>query len=113
VLVDYFGHRVVRLVVRESQRTPRHAGTTTPLRILNAWGDRGHGPGKLDTPAAFAADSLGRFSSRTLAQVFVHKFESSGTPLLSSRILASIMLQESLSIAAAPSTSLTWNEEIF
>jgi hypothetical protein len=54
-----------------------------PFEFLNAWGDRGHGPGKLDTPAAFAADSLGRVFFADPGSGFVHKFESSGTPLLS------------------------------
>jgi DNA-binding beta-propeller fold protein YncE len=55
----------------------------TPFEFLNAWGDKGDGPGKLDTPAAFAADSLGRIFFADPGSGFVHKFESSGTPLLS------------------------------
>jgi hypothetical protein len=54
-----------------------------PFEFLNAWGDKGDGPGKLDTPAAFAADSLGRIFFADPGSGFVHKFESSGTPLLS------------------------------
>ena len=54
-----------------------------PFEFLNAWGDKGDGPGKLDTPAAFAADSLGKVFFADPGSGFVHKFESSGTPLLS------------------------------
>jgi hypothetical protein len=54
-----------------------------PFEFLNAWGDKGDGPGKLSTPAAFAADSLGRVFFADPGSGFVHKFESSGTPLLS------------------------------
>src|SRR5712692_6103569 len=54
-----------------------------PFEFLNAWGDKGDGPGKLDAPAAFAADSLGRVFFADPGSGFVHKFESSGTPLLS------------------------------
>ena len=61
-----------------------------PFEFLGAWGDKGDGPGKLDTPVAFAADSLGRVFFADPGGGFVHKFESSGTPLLSfedSRVL--------------------------
>jgi len=54
-----------------------------PFEFLNAWGDKGDGPGKLATPAAFATDSLGRIFFADPGSGFVHKFESSGTPLLS------------------------------
>src|ERR1700688_2069569 len=30
-----------------------------PFEFLGAWGDKGDGPGKLDAPVSFAADSLG------------------------------------------------------
>ena len=61
-----------------------------PFEFLGAWGDKGDGPGKLHTPVAFAADSLGRVFFADPGAGFVHKFESSGTPLLSfedSRVL--------------------------
>src|SRR6202171_6047844 len=61
-----------------------------PFEFLGAWGDKGDGPGKLDTPVALAADSLGRVFFADPGGGFVHKFESSGTPLLSfedSRVL--------------------------
>ena len=54
-----------------------------PFEFLSAWGDKGDGPGKLDEPVAFAADSLGNIFFADPAANFVHKFESSGTPLLS------------------------------
>lgn len=54
-----------------------------PFEFLGAWGDKGQGPGKLDAPVAFAADSLGHIFFADPAAGFVHKFESSGTPLLS------------------------------
>jgi hypothetical protein len=54
-----------------------------PFEFLGAWGDKGDGPGKLDEPVAFAADSLGNIFFADPGSSFVHKFESSGTPLLS------------------------------
>jgi hypothetical protein len=54
-----------------------------PFEFLGAWGDKGEGPGKLDEPVAFAADSLGNIFFADPAANFVHKFESSGTPLQS------------------------------
>jgi DNA-binding beta-propeller fold protein YncE len=63
---------------------------TPPFEFLGEWGDKGNGPGKLDAPVTFAADSLGRLFFAEPGSGFVHKFESSGTPLLSfedSRVL--------------------------
>src|SRR5271169_4287750 len=54
-----------------------------PFEFLGAWGDKGNGPGKLDAPVAFAADSLGNIFFADPVAGFVHKFESSGTPLQS------------------------------
>ena len=54
-----------------------------PFEFLGAWGDKGEGPGKLDAPVSFAADSLGNIFFADPGSSFVHKFESSGTPLLS------------------------------
>jgi streptogramin lyase len=54
-----------------------------PFEFLNAWGEKGEGPGKLDAPVAFATDSLNRVYFVDPAAGFVHKFESNGTPLLS------------------------------
>ena len=54
-----------------------------PFEFLSAWGDKGEGPGKLDEPVAFAADTLGNIFFADPAAGFVHKFESSGTPLQS------------------------------
>ena len=54
-----------------------------PFEFLSAWGDKGDGPGKLNAPAAFATDSLGRVFFADPGSGFVHKFETSGTPLLS------------------------------
>jgi hypothetical protein len=54
-----------------------------PFEFLNAWGDKGQGPGQLDAPVAFAADSLGNIFFADPNSGFVHKFESSGTPLQS------------------------------
>ena len=54
-----------------------------PFEFLGAWGDKGDGPGQLDEPVAFAVDSLGNIFFADPAAGFVHKFESSGTPLLS------------------------------
>src|SRR5260370_40574052 len=53
------------------------------FEFLGAWGDKGDGPGKLNAPVAFAADSLGRVFFADPGAGFVHKFESTGTPLLS------------------------------
>src|ERR1700680_196211 len=54
-----------------------------PFEFLNAWGDKGEGPGKLDQPVAFTADVLGNVFFADPGAGFVHKFESKGTPLLS------------------------------
>jgi hypothetical protein len=53
------------------------------FEFLGEWGDKGPGPGKLDGPVAFASDVLGRIYFADPAVSFVHKFESSGTPLQS------------------------------
>jgi hypothetical protein len=54
-----------------------------PFEFLGAWGDKGDGPGQLDAPVSFAADTLGDVFFADPAAGFVHKFESRGTPLLS------------------------------
>jgi len=54
-----------------------------PFEFLSAWGDKGEGPGKLNEPVAFAVDTLGNIFFADPAAGFVHKFESSGTPLQS------------------------------
>jgi sugar lactone lactonase YvrE len=54
-----------------------------PFEFLGAWGEKGDGPGKLDAPVAFAADLLGNIFFADPGAGFVHKFESSGTPLQS------------------------------
>ena len=54
-----------------------------PFEFLNAWGDKGEGPGKLDQPVAFTADILGNVLFADPGAGFVHKFQSKGTPLLS------------------------------
>jgi hypothetical protein len=54
-----------------------------PFEFLSAWGDKGQGPGQLDAPVAFAADSLGNIFFADPGAGFVHKFESGGTPLQS------------------------------
>ncbi len=54
-----------------------------PFEFLGSWGDKGDGPGQFDAPVAFTADSLGNIFFADPASNFVHKFESSGTPLLS------------------------------
>ena len=54
-----------------------------PFEFLNAWGDKGNGPGQLDSPVSMAVDSLGNIFFADPAAGFVDKFESKGTPLLS------------------------------
>jgi len=54
-----------------------------PFEFLGAWGDKGQGPGQLDAPVAVATDSLGNIFFADPDAGFVHKFESSGTPLQS------------------------------
>jgi len=54
-----------------------------PFEFVGAWGDKGEGPGKLDAPVAFAADSLGNVLFADPGSNFVHKFEANGTPLQS------------------------------
>lgn len=62
---------------------PKPQPPPPPFEFLGAWGDKGEGPGKLDQPVAFAADSLGNVFFADPGAGFVHKFESKGTPLLS------------------------------
>jgi hypothetical protein len=54
-----------------------------PFEFLNAWGDKGDGPGKLNGPVSIATDTLGDVFFPDPASGFVHKFQSKGTPLLS------------------------------
>src|SRR5579863_2044409 len=54
-----------------------------PFEFLGSWGVKGNGPGQLDAPVSFSADSLGNVFFADPAAGFVHKFESNGTPLLS------------------------------
>src|ERR1700675_4878350 len=54
-----------------------------PFEVLGAWGDKGAGPGKLHEPVSFAVDSLRNIFFADHGAGFVHKFESTGTHLLS------------------------------
>jgi hypothetical protein len=54
-----------------------------PFEFLGSWGDRGDGPGKLNSSVTFAADTLERLYFVDPPLDYVHKFESKGTPLLS------------------------------
>ena len=54
-----------------------------PFEFVNAWGDKGDGPGKLNGPVSIATDTLGDIFFPDPASGFVHKFQSKGTPLLS------------------------------
>jgi hypothetical protein len=54
-----------------------------PFEYIGTWTEKGEGPGKLDGPVAFAVDSLGSVFFVDPPSRFVHKFEPSGTPLLS------------------------------
>jgi hypothetical protein len=54
-----------------------------PFEFLGAWGEKGDGPGKLDAPAAFATDAIGRVFIADPGTGFIDKFEAKGTPLLS------------------------------
>ena len=54
-----------------------------PVEFLDSWGDKGVGPGKLNAPVAFTADTIGRIYFADPGSGFVHKFESSGVPLQS------------------------------
>lgn len=54
-----------------------------PFEFASSWGDKGEGPGKLDAPISFAVDTLGDAFFADPAAGFVHKFEPTGTPLLS------------------------------
>src|SRR5258705_1382029 len=62
---------------------PKPTPPPPPFEFLSACGDKGNDPGKLDTPVAFAADSMGRVLFADPGSGFVHTFESNGTPLLS------------------------------
>ncbi|HEX4643432.1 MAG TPA: hypothetical protein VH161_08185, partial [Candidatus Acidoferrales bacterium] len=50
-----------------------------PFEYLSSWGEKSDGPGKLNGPVSFAADSLGDIFFPDPASGFVHKFESNGT----------------------------------
>jgi hypothetical protein len=54
-----------------------------PFEFLGSWGDKGEGPGKLNSAVSFSADALGNIFFVDPAVDYVHKFESKGTPLLS------------------------------
>jgi hypothetical protein len=54
-----------------------------PFEFLGSWGDKGEGPGKLNSAVAFAADNLDRLYFVDPPVDYVHKFETKGTPLLS------------------------------
>jgi hypothetical protein len=54
-----------------------------PFEFLGSWGDKGEGPGKLNSAVAFAADTLERLYFVDPPVEYVHKFETKGTPLLS------------------------------
>lgn len=54
-----------------------------PFEFLGSWDDKGDGPGKLDRPVSFAADTLGNIFFVDPSAGFVHKFEANGTPLQS------------------------------
>ena len=66
-----------------NQVSPAPKPQVAPFEFLGAWGDPGSGPGKLDSPAAFATDTLGNVFFVDPQAGFVHKFESRGTPLFS------------------------------
>jgi len=53
------------------------------FEFIDTWGNKGEGPGKLDAPVAFAADTLGNVFFADPGDAFVHKFKSNGTPLQS------------------------------
>ncbi|HET6143667.1 MAG TPA: hypothetical protein VFE02_09165 [Candidatus Acidoferrales bacterium] len=54
-----------------------------PFEFLGSWGDKGDGPGKLNSAVAFAADTMDRLYFVDPPVNYVHKFETKGTPLLS------------------------------
>jgi DNA-binding beta-propeller fold protein YncE len=53
------------------------------FEFLGGWGAKGDGPGKLQHPVVFAADSLNNVFFAEPSENFVHKFKATGTPLLS------------------------------
>jgi streptogramin lyase len=54
-----------------------------PFEFVSAWGDKGEGPGKLSAPVSMAVDTLGDVFFADPGAGFAHKFQPSGTPLLS------------------------------
>jgi hypothetical protein len=54
-----------------------------PVEFLGSWGEKGDGPGKLNSPVAFTSDTNGRVYFADPGSGFVHKFESNGVPLQS------------------------------
>jgi hypothetical protein len=62
---------------------PQQPPPPPPFEFVSAWGDKGEGPGKLDAPVSLAVDALGDAYFADPAAGFVHKFQPTGTPLLS------------------------------
>jgi hypothetical protein len=54
-----------------------------PFEYAGSWGEKGDGPGKLDAANAFTTDALGNVFFADAGGGYIHKFESTGTPLLS------------------------------
>jgi len=53
------------------------------LEFIGQWGVKGDGPGHLQEPVSIATDPLGNVYVADAGSLFIHKFDSQGTPLLS------------------------------
>lgn len=54
-----------------------------PLEFVAEWGVRGNGPGQLSLPLSLTVDFAGNVYVADAGSAFIHKFDPSGTPLLS------------------------------
>jgi hypothetical protein len=66
----------------QPQELARQNAPRPRIEFLGEWGTRGNGPASLDLPVALAADPLGSAYIADAGSGFVHKFTSSGHPLL-------------------------------
>jgi hypothetical protein len=82
LLITLFAGLFAVSCARRADPTPNPLAPP-PFEFLGTWGDGGEGPGKLYKPVAFAVDALGKVFFADAGAGFVHKFETSGTPLLS------------------------------
>jgi sugar lactone lactonase YvrE len=67
----------------ETEAHQQAAPPPPTLKFIGQWGAKGNGPGQLDEPAGIATDAVGNAYISDGGSQFIHKFDPSGTPLLS------------------------------